>query len=218
MLSGYKVYIVAAAAVLYAGTQLWAGNMDMNSAMMMILAALGAGGMRAGMSNETKVQLAAKGIVVPATPSLPAKVEAVKAQAAKIAPTLLTLFLIGSLVFGSVTACATPGLTPQQSLNLTEAAFALAEASYDGICSVHTPPGFCTDPDNQANYAKAKKALQAAFEAAQAAIDLSGNINSAGIQHLIQAAEDAWAAYNDIVKKTEAKAMAIGIKVQARGR
>lgn len=214
MLNGYKVYIVAVAAVLYAGTQFWAGNMDMNAAIMMVLAALGGAGLRKGMANETKVALAAQGVQVSNTSSVPTRLAAVKDQVKSIAPMLMTFVLIGSLVLGSVTACATPGISPQMELNAVEAGFALAEASYDSICSRANAPQFCAD--NAVNYAKAKIALEASFQAAQAAIDLSGGVSSAGIQQLILAAQNAWDAYNNIVKSTEVKARAVGMKVQRR--
>ncbi|MGH6933289.1 MAG: hypothetical protein ACREEE_12755 [Dongiaceae bacterium] len=49
MLQGYKVYIVCATAILYAGVSIWNGSMDMPHAIDLVLAALGAAGFRSAM-------------------------------------------------------------------------------------------------------------------------------------------------------------------------
>ena len=49
MLSGYKVYIVCAVALGYAGVSFWNGTMDLQQAIEFGLAALGAAGFRSAM-------------------------------------------------------------------------------------------------------------------------------------------------------------------------
>lgn len=51
-LNGYKTYIVAAGTIIYALVQGWAGNMDAQTEVLTILAALGAGGIRHGISTS----------------------------------------------------------------------------------------------------------------------------------------------------------------------
>lgn len=46
MLDGYKTYIVAAAAAIYAGASVWAGTMDLNAAVQLVAVALGLGSLR----------------------------------------------------------------------------------------------------------------------------------------------------------------------------
>jgi type IV secretory pathway VirB2 component (pilin) len=49
-LDGYKTYIVAAATILFTGIQLWAGQIDTQTAIFAVLGALGLGGLRHGMT------------------------------------------------------------------------------------------------------------------------------------------------------------------------
>lgn len=51
-MSGYKTYIVCAVAIVYAITGVMSGHLDMNSAVGVILAALGAAGLRHGIANQ----------------------------------------------------------------------------------------------------------------------------------------------------------------------
>lgn len=117
--------------------------------------------------------------------------------------TIVTLMIIAP----TISACSTFGpiqQDPQTILKETEAAFAIAEAGYDAICSVNSPPSFCTDPTAEADYAKAKLVLEAAFNTAQAAITASGDTNTQAINDLLAALAQDWATYNDIVSKTKA--------------
>lgn len=100
---------------------------------------------------------------------------------------------------------------PQEVLNETAALFAIAEGTYDALCSVPNPPTFCTN--GGADYLKALKALQAAFQTAEAAITISGDINTATVQALIQALANDWAAYNQIVESTKLQAVHAGLSV-----
>lgn len=50
MLSGYKTYIVAAAAAIYAGASVWAGSMDVNAAVELVTVALGLGSLRSAVA------------------------------------------------------------------------------------------------------------------------------------------------------------------------
>ena len=52
MLSGYKTYILATAAVLYGVTGLILGHFDANTAMSMIWPGLTAGALRSAISNQ----------------------------------------------------------------------------------------------------------------------------------------------------------------------
>lgn len=54
MLNGYKTYIVCAVAIIYAVAGLYLGNLDFNSAAQMVLAALGAAGLRRGISSTAQ--------------------------------------------------------------------------------------------------------------------------------------------------------------------
>ena len=49
-LDGKKTYIVALSTIIYAGVGLWSGTLDANTAVMMILAALGGAGFRSAMN------------------------------------------------------------------------------------------------------------------------------------------------------------------------
>jgi hypothetical protein len=49
MLHGYKVYIVCAATLLYAAIGVWNGTMDLQHAVELGLAALGAAGFRSAL-------------------------------------------------------------------------------------------------------------------------------------------------------------------------
>lgn len=51
-LNGYKTYIVCALAVIYAATGFFSGNLDANTAMQVVLAALGAAGLRHGIAQN----------------------------------------------------------------------------------------------------------------------------------------------------------------------
>lgn len=50
MFAGSKTYIVCAVAIIYAVAGLYSGNLDANQAIMVILTALGAAGMRKGIA------------------------------------------------------------------------------------------------------------------------------------------------------------------------
>lgn len=52
MLSGYKTYIVCAAAIIYAISGFYTGHLDVNAAFEVVLAALGAAGLRHGISTS----------------------------------------------------------------------------------------------------------------------------------------------------------------------
>ena len=49
-LQGHKTYLVCAATIIYAAVSWWAGSMDQNAAMAMILAALGGAGFRSAIN------------------------------------------------------------------------------------------------------------------------------------------------------------------------
>ena len=51
-LNGTKTYVVAATTVLYAVVSWWAGTMDQNAAMAMILGAAGLGALRHGVAGK----------------------------------------------------------------------------------------------------------------------------------------------------------------------
>lgn len=53
MLTGYKTYIVCAVAIIYAVSGFYTGNLDLNTAFQVVLAALGAAGLRHGISTPT---------------------------------------------------------------------------------------------------------------------------------------------------------------------
>lgn len=50
MLSGYKTYLVALAAALYAGASVWAGTMDFNDAVALVTLSLGLGSLRSAVA------------------------------------------------------------------------------------------------------------------------------------------------------------------------
>lgn len=50
-MSGYKTYIVCAVALIYATAGFFSGNLDLNAAIQIGLAALGAAGIRRGIAN-----------------------------------------------------------------------------------------------------------------------------------------------------------------------
>lgn len=212
-LSGYKTYIVAVVAVLYAWVGFFWGAPppspipveSLPDAIKLTLAAAALFGLRAGMASEIKVLLAGIGIHLPDTASVQTKLAAATDQAKKVVPVIALAFVLLGTSF--LQGCAGPsgGLTPQQTLQAVEAGFALAEATYDAICSVNAPPTFCTDAADQANYAKAKVALEAAFQTAHAAITASGNLDSASIEALLSAVSQDWAAYNQIVNTVQQK-------------
>jgi len=54
MLSGYKTYIVCAVAVIYAVAGFYTGNLDLNAAIQVVLAALGAAGLRHGITTSSQ--------------------------------------------------------------------------------------------------------------------------------------------------------------------
>lgn len=212
MLQGYKTYVLAVMTALYAWVGFFYGgppstipHTDIGTAIALTLAAATVCGLRAGIANEVKVLLAGLGIQLPNTSSVQAKLAAAAQQAKKIAPVLALGFVL--ILSSGLQGCAATGggLTPQQTLQAVEAGFAMAEATYDAICSVNAPPTFCTDASNQANYAKAKQALEAAFATAQAAITASGNMDSASIDALLNAVAQDWATYNGLVNGVKAK-------------
>lgn len=51
-MNGYKTYLVCAVALAYAATGFFSGNLDANAAMQIVLAALGAAGLRHGIANQ----------------------------------------------------------------------------------------------------------------------------------------------------------------------
>lgn len=204
-LAGYKTYIVAAAMVIYAAAMMWNHGMSTDDGIKMIFAAAGLAGLRSGLTTTLATILTGMGLPVPASASTQALKLVAKTAlpiATKLAPVLLVLIMAGT----TLSACASaPALTPLQTLQAVEGGFALAEATYDAICSVNAPPSFCTAPGDVAAYAKAKIALEAAFQTAQAAISASGNLDSSSIDALLQAVSADWAAYNQIVNATQAK-------------
>lgn len=109
------------------------------------------------------------------------------------------LALAGCLLM-TMTGCALLGGTagsqdPITVLHETETGFALAEATYDAICSVNSPPGFCAD---HASYDKAKTAIEALFSSAEAALAVDPT-NAASIANLIPQIVADWNAYNQVV-------------------
>lgn len=208
-LAGYKTYLVAAAMIVYAALSYFhPGNvvpaMDLDGAMKIVFAALALMGIRSGVTTEISKLLAALGVnVTDGNASTPSKVAAQAVSVArKVAPLVLVMFCLSL----TLTACASaPTLSPQQTLQAVEGGFALAEATYDAICSVNAPPSFCTNPADVAAYGKAKVALEAAFQTAQAAISASGGLDSASIDALLQAVSQDWAAYNQIVNTVQQK-------------
>lgn len=204
-IAGYKTYIVAAAMAIYAVAMFWQGSESQADMIKLLFAAASVAGLRSGLTTTLSTVLTGMGLPVPPSASTQALKEIAKTAlptATKIAPVILALFLIAPML----SACAnTPALTPQQTLQAVEAGFAIAEATYDAICSVNAPPSFCTDAADQANYAKAKVALEAAFQTAQAAITASGNLDSASIEALLNAVSQDWAAYNQIVNTVQQK-------------
>lgn len=204
MLAGYKTYFIAAAMAIYAVAMFWNGTESQPDMIKLLFAAAGLAGLRSGVATEIQNVLTALGIQLPPSPSnVQVKTMAkVSGPLARVAPLFFVLLFVGA----SLTGCASaPTLTPQQTFQGIEAGFALAEATYDAICSVNSPPTFCTAPGDVAAYAKAKIALEAAFTTAQAAISASGNLDSASIDALLQAVSADWAAYNQIVNATQAK-------------
>lgn len=125
------------------------------------------------------------------------------ASVRKTGPVFLAFFMVALIGLSGCQAIGT--LTPLQELQAVESGFALAEATYDAICSVNAPPGYCTDPGAQAAYAKSKIALEAAFQTAQAAIDASSGLNTDTIATLLAAVQADWTAYNQIVNTVQAK-------------
>lgn len=204
-LSGYKTYIVALAMALYAVAMFWQGSESQADMIKLLFAAASVAGLRSGLTTTLSTMLTGMGLPVPpsaGTQALKAISKTALPTATKIAPVILALFLIMPML----SACAnTPSLSPQQTLQAVEVGFALAEGTYDAICSVNAPPSFCTDPADQANYAKAKVALEAAFQTAQAAITASGNLDSGSIDALLQAVAQDWADYNKIVNTVQQK-------------
>lgn len=118
-------------------------------------------------------------------------------------PLILAIFMVGVIGLGGCQAVNS--LTPLQQLQAVESGFALAEATYDAICSVNSPPSFCTNPSDQANYVKAKAVLEAAFQTAQAAISAANGVDSSSIDGLLAAISQDWTAYNQIVNTVQAK-------------
>ena len=122
-----------------------------------------------------------------------------------ISATLAVTLLIGT------SACASIGgntMTPQQELDAVAAGFALAEATYDSICSTATPPTFCAD---HAAYDGAKAAVQVALQTAQDAINASGGNDSQAIENLIADVGTVWQTYENLVNQDKAKARALGL-------
>lgn len=54
LLPGMKTYIVCAIAIIYALSSFLTGHIDANNLVELILAALGAAGLRSGMNTENK--------------------------------------------------------------------------------------------------------------------------------------------------------------------
>jgi hypothetical protein len=206
-LQGYKTYIIGAFTIAFALVGLYLHFISVDAAAQLISTALVGMGLRSSLATALVSLLRVQGVELPPNPSQVAVKKAV-AAAAPVARRVAPLFMVCVLAAGMLVGCAGNGgggLTPQQTLQAVEAGFGLAEATYDAICSVNTPPAFCTDPSDQVNYAKAKAALEAAFQTAQAAITASGNLDSASVDQLLQAVSDDWAAYNKIVNAVQAK-------------
>ena len=150
-IAGYKTYIVAAAMAIYAVAMFWQGSESQADMIKLLFAAASVAGLRSGLTTTLSTVLTGMGLPVPPSASTQALKEIAKTAlptATKIAPVILALFLIAPML----SACAnTPALTPQQTLQAVEAGFAIAEATYDAICSVNAPPSFCTERAAQAS-------------------------------------------------------------------
>ena len=90
---------------------------------------------------------------------------------------------------------------PSEILSQTKSAYQFAQATYNGICSIYAAPSFCTDPEAQANYQKAKIAFEAALRTAQAAISAANGNLSAG--QVIAALQASYRAYLAIVNDVQ---------------
>lgn len=120
---------------------------------------------------------------------------------------LLAIGAVAVLALG-LSACSTPLFdNPQDSLNTVAAGFAIAETTYDAICSVNAPPTFCTDASDKAAYAAAELTISTALKTAQDAIN-AGN-GDVDIDALVQDAVNALATYEAIVNQIKAKNIAL---------
>lgn len=213
MLTGYKTYATALIAVLYALYSHFAGSadpgaiipmMDWPTVIKTVLAAMAVAGLRSGLNTGILSILAGMGVSMVGTPTpLKVKVARISSGVARAAPMLV---LGAILIFSPILqACATPfgTVTPQETLNVVATGFALAEATYDGICTVNSPPAFCAE--NAASYAKAKLAVQAALQTAQAAINVAGGADSGAIEQLLATLSQDWNTFNNIVNTVKAK-------------
>lgn len=205
-LSGKKTYIVAIFAILYAISQWWAGAMPQPDAVKMILAAAAVFGFRSAFATEFSKLAAALGYGS-AGASMLAGVRSgpmtnMREAAKGVAPALAIALVLGGSLFG-LRACAAFGGSgdPVTQLKTYEGYFALAEATYDAICSVNAAPGFCL---NNGDYAKAKIAIEALFKTAEDALAVDPT-NTASIANLIPDIVADWLTYSQIVDGVQAK-------------
>lgn len=128
-------------------------------------------------------------------------------SSAKQSSSVLAVCLVTALILSSVLSgcAAAPAQDPRTILTETEATFAIAEATYDSICSVYQSPSFCTSPAAVKAYGDAKQAIEAAFQTADAAIAASNNLDSAAIEQLLAAVSNDWVTYLKIVNGVQAQ-------------
>lgn len=133
-LQGYKTYAVMALAVAYAAYGFFfAHTLDQNTAMNIVLAALGLGGLRSGFTTEIGKLLALGGVA----PSETATIKTVAATpvalaayrtAQKVAPVLACAFIFGAVLM-SLQACSTTS-SPAQTVGTIEITYTgLAETA-----------------------------------------------------------------------------------------
>jgi hypothetical protein len=210
LLQGYKTYIVGTTAILYALASAYFGYLDPKSAIDIIFAALGLMGVRSGITTALIQILQVMGLPLPANPTQAAVKNAV-AMAAPIAQRLVPLLFIAVMGISilSMTACTTAqGQDPKTILTGIQFGTALAEGAFESICPLSGGgPTFCAD--NMANYLKGKKALDAAITTAAAAINLSGNINTANVAQLLATLEEDWKTFNGLVNTVKARDAAV---------
>lgn len=215
MLSGYKTYIVAIAALLWAAVGYYFGYLDVKGATEIVSIGLAAAGLRSGMNSQLTILLQAFGITLPANASLSViKAAAAKAgEAAKrVAPSLLVLVLATSVFLGGCTSGFFSN--PQNDLNVAKVGFSTALALYNSICGQNPDLAVCT-ADSMAQAAKLERAVTDAISAAEALLAVSQGVATGTaptdqqIADSIQKITDAVTAFNDFANQLQVKKAAL---------
>lgn len=202
MLSGYKTYFIALTTVLYAVGQFFAGNIDLNQAITMALAAAGAAGLRAGVASEIRTAVASLHLLDgTSSVGLGARVATAIETAKKVAPLLALCF--GMLVVGpALVACSTA--SPATSLAASETVVSAAQSWWITNCVQASNFSFCSDPATKATVKDASATATAAAQTATDAVE-SNTLDAATIAQLVADANADATALEALVARLQGK-------------